>query len=145
MTTYCSLCGQSIPDESLAAILEPGTRMGDPSTSHEAAAVQPKSIERGNDYGDTLLAFSKCYPSDLTASEVTWHVGQLRGRTQRSMHRRVSDLAKAGYLVHKGGKRASWETGRQQRTFELTVLGMAVADRLCAGGSGLVDDLDGRV
>jgi hypothetical protein len=125
--------------------IEPAARMGDPSTSHAAAAVQPRSIQVGNDFGDTLLAFWKHHPQPLNASEVTFEVSRSRRGRQRSMHRRVSDLARAGYLVHKGETRASIETGVKQRLFELTVLGEAVAAQLCQASPALVDDLDGRV
>jgi hypothetical protein len=132
--------GRDAGQLSLTTAIEPGTRMGDPATSHAAAAMQPRSIQVGNDFGDTLLAFWKVRPQPLNASEVTYLVSRQRRGRQRSLHRRVSDLARAGYLVHKGETRASIETGVKQRLFELTVLGEAVASQLCQASPTLMDD-----
>jgi hypothetical protein len=123
---YCPCCGQpyqqpTLLDADLPA--RPRSRSGDPWTSAAAADLAPTRIQPDNDLGAVLLAFWSEHPRQLTADDVA--------DGDRSRHRRVSELVRAGYLYWTGDTAMSrWH--RQMRTFALTIRGEALAETLAS-------------
>lgn len=97
------------------------SRSGDPWTSAAAGDLAPTRIAADNDLGAVLLAFWNEHPRQLTAEDVA--------DGERSRHRRVSELVRAGYLFWTGDT-AKGRWGRQLRTFALTIRGEALAETL---------------